>query len=129
MFLPEFALGGVVAALVSRANAFVNHSRFQEAKDVLEWALLLNPGFAHAWSSVAVVAFQMNDWKTALYWSEKSLNYIPNPNSDDFGERGNANLMAPGGAEKAAQLLGEPVTDSWEQVQQQMKAIRQACSQ
>lgn len=128
-FDPDFALGGVAMALISRANAFSNRSHFQDAKDVLEWALLLNPRFVHAWSSMAVVAFRTNDHLTALHWAEKVLNYVPNPNSDDFWERGNAERMAPDGSEKAAQLLGEPGgTDTWKQVQQQMEAIRQACS-
>jgi tetratricopeptide (TPR) repeat protein len=128
-FNQDFALGGVSMALISRANAFSNRSHFQEAKDVLEWVVLLNPRFVHAWSNMAVVAFRMNDYQTALYWAEKVLNYVPNPNSDDFWERGNVELMAPGGSGKAAQLLGEPGrTDTWKQVQQQMEAIRQACS-
>ena len=128
-FDPDFALGGVAMALISRANAFSNRSHFQEAKDVLEWVVLLNPSFVHAWSNMAVVAFRMNDYQTALYWAEKVLNYVPNPNSEDFWERGNAELMAPGGLEKAAQLLGEPGgTDTWKKVQQQMEEIRQACS-
>jgi tetratricopeptide (TPR) repeat protein len=128
-FDPDFALGGVATALISRANAFSNRSHFQEAKDVLEWVLLLNPKFVHAWSSMAVVAFRMNDYQTALYWAEKVLNYLPSPNSDDFWERGYAELMAPGGSEKAAQLLGEPGgTDTWKQVQQHMEAIREACN-
>jgi len=128
-FDKDLALGGVAAALISRANAFSKRSKFQDAKDVLEWVLLLNPRFVHAWSSMAVVAFRMKDNQTALYWAEKVLNYVPNPNSDDFGERGYAEFMAPGGSEKAAQFLGEPGgTDTWKQVQQQMEAIREACS-
>ena len=128
-FDPDFALGGVARALISRANAFSNRSNFRDAKDVLEWVVLLSPRFVRAWSSMAVVAFRTNDHQTALHWAEKVLNYVPNPNSDDFWERGNAELMAPGGSEKAAQLLGEPGgTDTWKQVQQQMEAIRQACS-
>ena len=72
----------------------------------------------------------MKGYQTALHWAEKVLNFLPNPNSDDFWERGDAELMAPGGAKKAAQLLGEPgVTDTWKQVQQQMETIRQSCSQ
>lgn len=128
-FDPDFALGGVAMALISRANAFSNRSHFQEAKDVLEWVVLLNPRFVHAWSNMAVVAFRMNDYQTALYWAEKVLNYLPNPNSDDSWERGYAEFMSPGGSEKAAQLLGEPGgTDTWKQVQQQMEAIRETCS-
>ena len=128
-FDPDLALGGVATALISRANAFSKRSHFQDAKDVLEWVLLLNPRFVHAWSSMAVVAFRMKDNQTALYWAEKVLNYVPNPNSDDFGERGYAEFMAPGGSEKAAQFLGEPGgTDTWKQVQQQMEEIREACS-
>ena len=128
-FDQDFDLGSVAMALINRANAFSNRSKFQDAKDVLEWVVLLNPRFVHAWSSMAVVAFRTNDSQTALHWAEKVLNYVPDPQSDDFWERSNAELMAPGGSEKAAQLLGEPVrTDTWEQVQQQMEAIRQACS-
>jgi tetratricopeptide (TPR) repeat protein len=128
-FDPGVALGGVATALVSRANAFSKRRHFQDAKDVLEWVLLLNPRFVPAWSSMAVVASRMNDYQTALYWAEKVLNYLPNPNSDDSWERGYAEFMSPGGSEKAAQLLGEPGgTDTWKQVQQQMKAIREACS-
>jgi len=128
-FDPDFALGGVARALISRANAFSNRSNFRDAKDVLEWVVLLSPRFVRAWSSMAVVAFRTNDHQTALHWAEKVLNYVPNPNSDDFWERGNAELMAPGGSEKAVQLLGEPGgTDTWKQVQQQMEEIRQACS-
>ncbi len=126
-FDPDFALGGVARALISRANAFSNRSNFRDAKDVLEWVVLLSPRFVHAWSSMAVVAFRTNDYQTALYWAEKVLKYVPDLNSDDFGERGNAELMAPGGSDKAAQLLGEPGgTNTWKQVQQQMEAIRQA---
>ena len=128
-FDPEFALGGVAAALVSRANAFSKRSHFQDAKDVLEWVLLLNPRFVHAWSSMAIVAFRTNDHQTALYWAEKVINYVPNPNSDDFRERANAELMAPDGSERAAQLLGEPEgTETWKEIQEQMEAISQACS-
>ena len=128
-FDPDFALGGVAMALISRANAFSNRSNFRDAKDVLEWVVLLSPRFVHAWSSMAIVAFRTNDCQTALYWAEKVLKYVPDLNSDDFWERGNAELMAPGGSDKAAQLLGEPGgTDTWKQVQQQMEAIRQACS-
>jgi tetratricopeptide (TPR) repeat protein len=128
-FDPDFALGGVARALISRANAFSNRSNFRDAKDVLEWVVLLSPRFVHAWSSMAVVAFRTNDYQTALYWAEKVLKYVPDLNSDDFWERGNAELMAPGGSDKAAQLLGEPGgTDTSKQVQQQMEAIRQACS-
>lgn len=129
-FDPDFALGGVARALISRANAFSNRSNFRDAKDVIEWGVvLLSPRFVHAWSSMAVVAFRTNDYQTALYWAEKVLKYVPDLNSDDFWERGNAELMAPGGSNKAAQLLGEPGgTDTWKQVQQQMEAIRQACS-
>jgi tetratricopeptide (TPR) repeat protein len=128
-FDPDFALGGVARALISRANAFSNRSNFRDAKDVLEWVVLLSPRFVHAWSSMAVVAFRTNDYQTALYWAEKVLKYVPDLNSDDFWERGNAELMAPGGSDKAAQLLGESGgTDTWKQVQQQMEAIRQACS-
>jgi len=128
-FDPDFALGGVARALISRANAFSNRSNFRDAKDVLEWVVLLSPRFVHAWSSMAVVAFRTNDYQTALYWAEKVLKYVPDLNSDDFWERGNAELMAPGGSDKAAQLLGEPGgTDTWKQVQQQMEEIRQACS-
>ena len=124
-FDPDFALGGVVMALISRANAFSKRSHFQDAKYVLEWVLLLNPRFVHAWSSMAIVAFRTNDHQTALSWAEKVLNYVPNPNSDDFWERANAELMAAGGSEKAAQLLGEPVKiDTWKQVQQQVEAIK-----
>ncbi len=129
-FDPGFALNNVVLALVSRANAFGNHGKFQEAKDVLQWALLLNPGFTNAWASMAVVAFGMRDFQAAAHWSEKVLNYVPNPNSDDALERGAAELMAPGGSERAAQLLGESGgTDSWTEIHKQMEAIRQACHQ
>jgi len=129
-FDPDLALGGVATALISRANAFSDRSKFQDAKDVLEWVLLLNPRFVHAWSSMAVVAFRMKDNQTALYWAEKVLSYVPNPNSDDFGERGYAEFMVPGGSEKAVQFLGEPGgTDTWKQVQQQMEAIRQVCAE
>jgi tetratricopeptide (TPR) repeat protein len=128
-FDPDFALGGVARALISRANAFSNRSKFRDAKDVLEWVVLLSPRFVHAWSSMAVVAFRTNDYQTALYWAEKVLNYLPNPNSDDSWERGYAEFMSFGGSEKAAQLLGEPGgTDTWKQVQQQMETIRDACS-
>ena len=69
------------------------------------------------------------DYQTALHWAEKVLSHVPNPNSDHVFERANAELIAPGGSEKAAQLLGEPGgTDTWKQVQQQMKAIRETCS-
>lgn len=128
-FDQDFALGAVATALISRANAFSNRSRFQDAKHVLEWVVLLNPRFVQAWSIMAEVAFRTNDHQTALFWAEKVLNYVPNPNSDDFGERGSAELMAPVGSEKAAQLLGElGKTDTWKQVQQQMETIREACN-
>ena len=124
----DFALSGVATALIIRANTFSNRSHFRDAKDVLEWVVLLNPRFVHAWSSMAVVAFRMNDCQTALYWAEKVCNYLPNPNSDDCWERGYAEFMASGGSEQAAQFLGElGKTDTWKQVQQQMETIREAC--
>ena len=89
----EFVIGGVALALISRANAFATHSRFQAAKDVLEWALLLKPNIVTAWSGMAMVAFQMKDYQTAVYWSEKVLNFVPNTASDDIWESGAAELM------------------------------------
>ncbi|MGH7807078.1 MAG: tetratricopeptide repeat protein [Thermodesulfobacteriota bacterium] len=127
---PEFAIGGVVAAVVSRANALGNQREFRGARDVLELALLLNPGFSTAWASMAKAAFEMKDYQTALYWADRVLNYVPNPNSEDPWERAAADVMAPGGGKKAAELLGEPeMADACEQVQQQMKAIKRACSE
>lgn len=127
---PEFAIGCVGMALVSRANALGNQRQFQGAKNVLELALLLNPRFAPAWTSMAKAAFEMKDYQTALHWADRVLNYTPDPKSDDIGERGWAATTAPGGGEEVADLLGEPeLADSWEQVQHQMKAIKQTCSE
>lgn len=127
-FDPEFAIGVVGMALVSRANALGHQRQFQGVKDVLELALLLNPKFVPAWSSMAIAAFEMKDCQTAVYWADRVLNYTPDSESDDIWERGGTAITDPNGGREVAELLGEPeLIDSWEQVQQQMKAIKQAC--
>jgi hypothetical protein len=125
----DSAFGGVATALIGRAHAFGSKNRFHDAKAVLEWILLLHPSFLPAWSGMAVVAFQLNDHPTALHWAEKVLNHLANTDGDNLLDREHDEFKGSGGSEKTTQLSEGPGrTDKWNQVQQEMETIRDACS-
>lgn len=125
---PEFNVGAVAATLTSYANAMGNQRLFSQAKQGLELALLLNPRHAPAWASMALVAINMGDCKAAVNWANKVIAFRPDPNSNDPWEYGGAQSMTPKGEKRAAEALGEPeMIGAWKQVQEQMKAIKNAC--
>jgi len=126
---PEFAVSCVAATLTSYANTLGTKRQFAEAKRALELALLLKPRQAPAWSSMALVAFSMEDCKTAVFWANKVLVFKPDPSTNDPWERGLADLMTTGGEKLEDEIFGDLETIStWKQIQTQMKAIKDACS-
>lgn len=126
---PDVAVNGVAAALTSYANTMGSQGQFNQAKPALELALLLKPRLAPAWSSMALVAFNMGNCGAAVSWVDKLLAFKPDPNSKDPWERGVAEYMTAEGEKLSAQILGEPeMVGAWKRVQEQMKAIKDACS-
>jgi hypothetical protein len=108
-----FALGLVATTLTSYANAMGSENQFVEAKRALEFALLIRPRHLAAWMSMALVAINTNDCKSALEYAGKVLNFRPNPASKDSLEIGEAKMLS-----DEAQ---------WTEVRSQMTQIRAHC--
>lgn len=129
---PDFTvgtwLGTAALPLIHYANAMANADKLQPAKMALELALLLHPRAHTAWSTMALVLFKLGDYKAAAEWAGKVLNFNPDACSDELLERAAADVLAPGGEEKIAAMLGEEpgMENSWDKIQQQMKAIIEA---
>lgn len=124
----DFAIGCVAHTLSSYANMMNKQRRFDQAKRALELALLLKPRHLPAWVSMALVAFSMGDCGAAVSWADKVLAFKPDLNSKDSWEHGLAEAMTPEGEEEAAKALGEPeMIGGWQSVQEDMKAIKDAC--
>jgi len=127
-FNPGFAIGLVAQTLTSYANMMSKQRQFDEAKRVLELALLLTPRHLPAWVSMARVAFNMGDCGAAVAWADKALAFKPDSNSQDFCERTFAEAITPEGEKEAAEALGDPeIIGAWQSVQEEMKAIKDAC--
>ena len=129
---PDFTvdtwLGTAALPLIRYANAMANADQLQPAKMALELALLLHPRAYTAWSTMALVLFKLGDYRAAAEWAGKVLNFNPDACSDEPLERAAAAILAPGGEGKMAAMLGEEpgMENSWDQTQQQMKAIIEA---
>ena len=108
-----FALGLIATTLTSYANAMGSKNQFVEAKRALEFALLIRPRHLAAWMSMALVAVNTNDSKSASEYAYKVLNFRPNPASKDSLEIGEA------------KMLSDPV--QWNEVRSQMTQVRQHC--
>lgn len=63
---PEFAIGSTAATLTSYANAMGEQRRFQDAKRALTFALLLRPRHVPAWTSMALVCVNLQDYSAAV---------------------------------------------------------------
>jgi len=77
---------------------------------------------------MALVSFVAGDCTTAVSWADKVLGFTPDPNSTDPWESVAAQCMTPEGERFASEALKDPaVVGAWKQLQQQMKAIKDAC--
>ena len=126
----DYVLGMIAATLTSYGNGLGDQARFREAGRVLEFAVMLKPRHVPAWISLALVAVNTGDCRGAVQWADKVLNFKPDPNSDDEWERGAAAALTREGEKEAADALGEPdAIGAWQQMQQQMRLIKDHCSQ
>ena len=108
---PELALGIVVTALSSYGNTMGQQGEFMKAKKGLEFGLALDPNYVPLWLGMAEVSLHLSDFRAAEYWADKSINFEPDPNSENAWER----TMA------SEDLLNE--------IRNQGKAIKDACKQ
>ena len=86
-FSPEFAVGAVASILTSYGNAMGEQGEFIKAKEGLEYALVWNPSHVPAWLSMAIVSVNLGDCTSAVDWADKSLNFQPDPYSENSWER------------------------------------------
>jgi hypothetical protein len=77
---------------------------------------------------MALVSFFTDDCMTAVSWAEKVLTFTPDLNSTDPWESAAAESITPEGERLGSKALNDPgAAGAWKQVQQQMKAIKDAC--
>ncbi len=124
----EFIIGGIATSLTSYANTMGDQRRFPEARQALEFAVLLKPRAVAAWGSMALVAINTGDCRTASYWADRVLAFKPDPNSRDSWERGIAAAMTPEGEQRAAEFTNQPeMVGAWKQGLEMMRAIKNDC--
>jgi len=87
-FDPKFALFTVAQILNSYASTMGEEGKPMKAKTGLEFALLLEPNNVASWLMMAIVSKDLGDFKTAVTWADKCLNFEPDPNSESDWERG-----------------------------------------
>ena len=107
---PEFPVGAVAVALTSYGNTMGGQGEIIKAKEGLEFALVLNPNHVPAWLSMAIVSVNLGDCTSAIDWADKSLNFQPDPNSENSWEKAMA----------ATENFSNEIRD-------QMEAIKAAC--
>jgi len=107
---PEFGVGAVAVALTSYGNTMGGQGEIIKAKEGLEFALVLNPNYVPAWLSMAIVSVNLGDCTSAVDWADKSLNFQPDPNSENSWDRAMA----------ATENFSNELRD-------QMEAIKAAC--
>jgi len=107
---PEFAVGAVASTLTSYGNAMGEQGEIIKAKEGLEFALVLNPNHVPAWLSMAIVSVNLGDCTSAIDWADKSLNFQPDPNSENSWEKAMA----------ATENFSNEIRD-------QMEALKAAC--
>ena len=84
---PEFAVGAVASTLTSYGNTMGEQGEIIKAKEGLEFALVLNPNHVPAWLSMAIVSVNLGDCTSAVDWADKSLNFQPDPNSENLWDK------------------------------------------
>jgi tetratricopeptide (TPR) repeat protein len=125
---PDWFLGSIAGSLIGYANADGNAGRYDQARRSLELALVLKPRFVPAWSSLALVAYNLKNCREAVIWADRFLGFKPDPNSLDHWEKAFASAMTPGGERRAAEVLGEPeLVGSLKELRAQMMAVKEAC--
>ena len=107
---PEFAVGAVASTLTSYGNTMGEQGEIIKAKEGLEFALVLNPNHVPAWLSMAIVSVNLGDCTSAIDWADKSLNFQPDPNSENSWEKAMA----------ATENFSNEIRD-------QMEALKAAC--
>jgi hypothetical protein len=110
---PDFAVGSVATTLTSYANTMGERRRFADAKRALDMALLLKPRHLTAWMSMALVAANTNDCRTAVAYADKVLTFKPRPGISDPWEIAQAESMRP--------------ENGWNEIKGQMSEIRNLC--
>ncbi len=122
---PNFALGLIASALTVHAGALMKKREGVEARHLLEAAIRLQPRHPFAWAKLAIVAYDMEDQKTAEYWADKFLSFEPDMESEDYWESGlRATMTDPAGRKEAGRALGEDVEGDWERTVTAMREIR-----
>ncbi|MBI1955890.1 MAG: hypothetical protein HYS38_05805 [Acidobacteria bacterium] len=124
---PEFAVALIAVALTSYANTMGDSKKFGDARTGLEFALLLKPRHIPAWYSMALIGVSTGDCSTAVFWADKVLAFKPDPNSSDLWERGLATAITNEGERLAEKILGPGQSANWNELQEDMKTIKDAC--
>jgi len=107
---PKFALFTIAVTLTSYANTMGEQGELMKAKEGLEFALILESDYVPAWLSMAIVSVNLGDCTSAIDWADKSLNFQPDPNSENSWEKAMA----------ATENFSNEIRD-------QMEAIKAAC--
>ncbi len=94
----DLTAGIMATSLTNYGNEMGGQRKYQEAKKAVELAMLIRPRHLAAWQSLAISLYFLGDCKNAALWSEKALEFKPDPNSTDAWERQLAN--DPGAAEQ-----------------------------
>lgn len=122
----NFFLGSVASSLTSYANAMGSKQKFIQAKEALNYALLLRPRLVGAWFSMAAVSYYLKDCKEAVFWADKVFTFKANPKSKDYFERGEADMKSG----KAHEYMDDPqMAGAWDEMVKQLKTIKKICSQ
>ena len=125
---PDYAVGLIASTLTSYGNTMGSSKRFVEARTGLEFALLLKSRHMPAWISMAAIGINTGDCSTAVSWADKVLTFKPDQNSSDWLERGMAMYITEEGGRLAAEILNDPeMIGHWNEIQKEMKAIKEKC--
>ena len=125
----DFAMVSTAGTLTSYANAMGDQRRFQDAKTALTFALLLRPGHTAAWTSMALVCVNLEDYSAAIAWADKVLNNINAERSiDEPWESADADILTPEGERLAAKVLNDPgLIGTLDATKQMMQSIKDFC--
>ncbi|MEW5874512.1 MAG: hypothetical protein AB1752_04945 [Candidatus Zixiibacteriota bacterium] len=127
---PSFLSGTIATALSSYGNTVAGEGQFADAREAFEAALRVYPGHFPTWMSMCLLEYCENNWRQAIGWADRVLDYRPDSNSKHPWERATADLLQDKERQKdIGSALGYGPTEAgFEEMFEQAKQIKRDCT-
>lgn len=129
LYEEEWGISETAITVTSYGYKMAQADHYPEARQAWELALLLGPRHVPAWIGMAILSVNEQDCKSATYWADKVLSYLPNLSSNDPIEIANAQVAAGKLERESAATYNDPaMIGNTDVVKEQMREIKAMCS-